>query len=157
MNHFCVSFVEDTLQINSIGLYNVSQETSIDNRQTNEASQEAEQSDTEKDVREPRANATQTPDRIGNKEHPVAEADSLRTWENREPTIREGYGNKEDTLKHDTQSNKGLAQNNEPPCPTRTAEEIKSIKLATGKTEQEKGLHINMLRKSFMSFLSSQN
>ena len=42
VNHFCINFIEDTLQINTIGVYSPSQETSIDNCETEETMPEVE-------------------------------------------------------------------------------------------------------------------
>ena len=160
VNHFCINFVEDTLQIDSIGVYRMSHETSIDNRETEETVLEAERIDTKGDMRELKSNDTQAAEQKGNEGHPATEMDSLRTNANNEPTIKPEYGNTEDSLIHKVKTDREMVQYNEPLCPAKLGQEMESDKLATGKSERETeisetGFTVSRPRSRF-TFIESQ-
>merc|ERR1711954_454287 len=93
-NHFCINFVEDTLQIDTIGVFSHSQETSIDNQGAEETMPEVERNCSKDAMGELKSDDTKPTEQKVSGGHLMTEAlDSLRTNADSESSIKPGYKN----------------------------------------------------------------
>ena len=141
-NNFCINFVDDALEINTIGVFSQSQETTIDNLIAEETMPEVERNCSKDAMGELKSDDTKPTEQKVSGGHLMTEAaDSLRTNADSESSIKPGYKNTEGPLICKVNTIRQADQNSEPLCSEKPVQETGSEDLTRGKPQREN--HIN--------------
>ena len=138
INHFCVNFIEDTPQANTIGACSTSQETSMNNKGTEETVAEEERICSKGAMGELKSDDTKPTEQKVSGGHLMTEADSLRTNADSEANTTTGYENTEGSPICKVNIIRQADQNSEPLCSEKPVQETGAKDLAGGKPECKK-------------------
>ena len=141
-NSFCINFVDDTLEIDTIGVFSQSQETTMDNLSTEETMPEVERNSSKGTVGELKSDDTKPTEQKVTGGHLMTNTeDSLRTNADTESSIKSGHENTEGPLNCKVNTIRQADKNSEPLCSEKPVQETGSEDLTRGKPQREN--HIN--------------
>ena len=137
-NYFCVNFVDDTLEIDTIGVFSQSHETTMDNHPTQETMPEVDKDSSKGAVGELKSDDTKPTEQKVTGEHLMTNTeDSLRTNVDTEASIKSGHENTEGPLNCKVNTIRQADENSEPLFSEKPVQETGSEHKTRGNTCQE--------------------